>query len=84
MEIAMLGNDHSAARCSNGLTAQTYRESSADERATYRRWLRGLVMLYGALLLLSGAVAVASYSGAGLTQITKLNAPQGAALPRTD
>jgi len=68
----MFGDD--ATRCSNGLTAQTFREATPEERVVYRRWLRGAIVLYGVLFLTSGVLAVVSYSGAGLTQISKLSA----------
>ena len=31
-----------AGHCSNGLSAQKYREATAEERATYRKWIRGI------------------------------------------
>jgi hypothetical protein len=62
-----------AGHCSNGLTARNYRGATAEDRATYRKWIRGLVVLYGALLLISGVVAFVSYSGGSLTQLTSLS-----------
>ena len=72
----MFGDD--ASRCCNGLTAQRFREATPEERIVYRRWLRGAVALYSMLLLLAGVLAAASYSSAGLTQLTKLSERQAA------
>jgi hypothetical protein len=80
MEAAMFGDD--ASRCSNGLTAQKFREATAEERIVYRRWLRGVVAVYGVLFLLSGIIVAASYSGAGLTQLSKLSERQSAVARR--
>ena len=67
----MFGDD--AGHCSNGLTAQKYREATAEELATYRKWKRGTIAFYCALLLVSG-IAIAGYSKAGLTQLSNLSA----------
>ncbi len=69
----MLGDGDNAGHCSNGLTAQKYRETATEERATYRAWMRGIVAFYCALLLVAG-LAIAGYSKAGLTQLTNLSA----------
>jgi hypothetical protein len=50
-----------AGHCSNGLTARNYRGATAEDRATYRKWMRGIVVFYSVLLLLTGVVAVVSY-----------------------
>lgn len=68
----MFGDGDDAGHCSNGLTAQKYREATSDERATYRKWMRGIVAFYCALLLVSG-VAIAGYSKVSLTQFTNLS-----------
>jgi len=78
----MLGDD--VARCSNGLTAQKFREATAEEQVTYRKWMRGLVFFYGALLLMSGAAAVVSHSSADLTQVTTVSQRQAAVSPKTN
>jgi hypothetical protein len=70
----MFGDD--ASRCSNGMTAQKFREATAEERIVYRRWLRGVVALYGVLFLISGILVAVSYSSPGLTQLTKLSERQ--------
>jgi hypothetical protein len=61
--------------CANGLTAQKFREASSDERATYRRWIRGIILFYCGLLFVSG-VAIVTYSGTGRTQVTKFSVHQ--------
>ena len=73
-----------AGRCSNGLTAQKFRQATPEERTLYRKWLRGMILAYGTLLLMSGAAAVASYSIAGPTQLTKLSVPHASASSRTN
>jgi hypothetical protein len=74
----MFADGDVAGRCSNGLTAQKYREATAEERAIYRKWLRSTVVPYGALLI-TGFVAVATYSGAR-TQLTDLSVHPSASL----
>jgi hypothetical protein len=83
MEAVMFGDGDDAGRCSNGLTAQKYREATTEERATYRKWMRGIVAFYSALLLVAG-IAIAGYSKAGLTQLTNLSARSVAASPRVN
>jgi hypothetical protein len=68
----------------NGMTAKRYREATEEERATYQRWMRGIIAFYGVLVLATGLLAVASYSGAGSTRLTKLSAPPAATSPRAD
>ena len=77
----MFGDD--VGHCSNGLTAQKYREATPEERATYLKWKRGMIGFYCALLLVSG-VAIAGYSKAGLTQLTNLSARNVTTSPRAD
>lgn len=67
--MSMDGDD--AGHCSNGLTARKFREATSEERATYRRWIRGIVFFYCGLLFIAG-VAVVNYSGTGRTDLTKL------------
>jgi hypothetical protein len=64
------------------LSAQKYQEASAEERATYRKWMRGVVVFYSALLLISGIAAILSYSNTGLTRLTSLSARPAAVSPR--
>ena len=61
----MFTSGDDAGHCSNGLTAQKFREATPEERKVYRKWLRGMVLVYGTLLLMSGVAAVASYSVGG-------------------
>ena len=77
----MFADGDDAGYCANGLTAQKYREATTEERAIYRKWLRRTVVLYGALLM-TGFVAVATYSGAR-TQLTELSARPSAS-PRAN
>jgi len=53
----MFTSGDDAGHCSNGLTAQKFRDSTPEERAVYRKWLRGMVLVYGTLLLMSGVAA---------------------------
>ena len=80
----MFRSGDDAGYCSNGLTAQKFRDSTPEERTVYRKWLRGMVLVYGTLLLMSGVAAVASYSVVGPTQLTKLSVPHAPASPRTN
>ena len=66
------GDGDDAGHCSNGLTAQIYREASTEERVTYRKWIRGMAALYCVLLLVAG-FAIATYSNADLTQLSNLS-----------
>ena len=66
-----------AGHCSNGLTASKFREATSEERATYRRWIRGIVFFYCGLLFIAG-VAVVNYSGTGRTELMKLSVNQPA------
>ena len=71
--MSMDGDD--AGRCSNGLTAWKFRDATSEERATYRRWIRGIIFFYCGLLFIAG-VAVVNYSGTGRTDLTKLAVQQ--------
>ena len=77
----MFGDD--VGHCSNGLTAQKYREATPEERATYRKWKRGMIAFYCALVPVSG-IAIAGYSKAGLTQLTNLSARNVTTSPRAN
>ena len=68
----MFAEGDAAGHCSNGLTAQKFREAITEERAAYRTWMRGIVAFYCALLLVAG-LSIAGYSKAGLTQLTNLS-----------
>jgi hypothetical protein len=43
----MFGDGDDAGHCANGLTAERFRESTVEERAIYRRWLRGVAACTG-------------------------------------
>jgi hypothetical protein len=80
----MFTSGDDAGHCSNALTAQKFRDAAPEERAVYRKWLRGMMLAYGTLLLMSGVAAVASYSVVGPTQLTKLSVPHAPASQRTN
>jgi hypothetical protein len=83
METVMFGDGDDAGHCSSWLTAQKFRDSTTEERATYRSWMRGMVALYCALLLISG-IAIAGYSKVGQTHFSNLSARNIAASSRTN
>jgi hypothetical protein len=72
MEAVVLENGDDAGHCSNGLSAQTYRGATAEERAIYRKWMRGTIAFYSTLVLIFGVVAILSYSDTSLTRLTTL------------
>ena len=80
----MLVSGDDAGHCSNGLTAQTFRDATPEERNVYRKWLRGMIVVYGMLFLMSGIAAVASYSVVGPAQLTKLSMPHASKSARAD
>ena len=73
----MLMDGDDAGHCTNGLTARKFRDATSEERATYRRWIRGIIFFYCGLLFIAG-VAVVNYSGTGRTELTKLSVIQAA------
>jgi hypothetical protein len=79
----MIPHSEDAGHCSNGLTAQKFRESTADEQAAYRSWLRGIIFFYCGLLFVAG-VGVVTYSGTGHTQLSNLSSQQIAKSMRAD
>jgi hypothetical protein len=79
----MLTNGDDSGHCTNGLTAQKFREATKEERAAYRTWLRGIIFFYCGLLFIAG-VAVTTYSGTGRTQLTKLSVQHAATSARAD
>ena len=70
----MPGDGDDAGHCSNGLSVKNYRMADPEDRATFRRWLRGVAVFYLTVLMLSGAIAVLSYRDVGLTQLANLYA----------
>jgi hypothetical protein len=79
----MLDDGDAAGYASNGPTAKRFREATEEERATYRKWMRGIIAFYSLLVLATGLLAAAN-SGGGLTQLTNLSARPIATSPRTD
>jgi hypothetical protein len=74
MEAGMLGDGDDAGHCSNGLSANRFRMADPEDRATFRRWLRGVAVFYLTVLILCGAIAILSYKDVGLTQLANLYA----------
>lgn len=70
----MLDDGDDAGHCSNGLSADNYRDADPEDRATFRAWLRGVAVFYAAVLILSGAIAILTYKDVGLTQLATLYA----------
>lgn len=64
-----------AAHCSNGLNARNFRDATPADRAIYRRWIRGAIMVYGLLAFAAGAVVWINGTGIGPTQLTSLSSP---------
>lgn len=48
-----------------------FRQETQEERATYRRWLRGIIFFYCGLVFIAG-VAVATYSDRNHTEQASL------------
>jgi hypothetical protein len=69
MEADMLGDGDDAGHCSNGASGWNYRSASAQDRATFRQWIRGVIAFYVGILALCGAVAFVNYTDAGMTQL---------------
>ena len=66
----MVEHGDDAAHCSNGLTAQKFRDATGEERAIYRRWMRGTIVT---LFLIAGGMLLMNYSSASLTQFSSLS-----------
>ena len=66
-----------AGHCANALTVRKFRNASSEERAIYRRWVRGIIFFYCGLLFIAGVAAV-NYSVTGRTELTKLSVNQAA------
>jgi hypothetical protein len=84
LEASMPEHGDDAAHCSNGLSSRNYRQATPEERATYRKWILGMVVFYCTLLLISGVVAFVVDSGAGATRFTSLSAPATAGSARSN
>jgi len=74
----MLRHGDDAGHFRNG-SAQDFRAETAEDRATYRKWVFGILVFYCALLLVSGVVAVVIDSSPGLVRLTRLSAHTTAA-----
>jgi hypothetical protein len=72
MEAGMLGHGDDAGHCSNGASGWNYRGASAADRATFRRWLRGVIVFYVGVLTVIGAVAFTSNNDVAATQIADI------------
>lgn len=68
----------------DGATARQFREETAEDRATYQKWLRATIVFYGALLSIGAIVAVVGYSSVAPDQLTSLSRRPVAALLRAD
>jgi heme A synthase len=84
MEVHVFGDGDSFTHYSNASTEKRYREETEEERATYRRWIRGIVVFYCVLALVTGLLVAVNYSGAGFTQLTHLSGRPAATSPRAD
>jgi hypothetical protein len=80
----MLGDGDDAGHCSNGLSAEHYREASAEERATFRAWMRGVIVFYTSVFMISGLVAIVSTRDVGLTRLANLYTQATAGSPGSD
>jgi hypothetical protein len=79
----MFSEGADAARCSNALTASKFQKATSEEQAIYRKWLRGLVVLYCTLLLAVCTVGFVSFNS-GPPQLSKLPANGAAVSLRAD
>jgi hypothetical protein len=74
MEADMFGDGDDAGHCSSGWSARNYRAERAEDRATFRVWIRGVIVFYVTVFMISGAVAIVSYNDVGLTRLATLYA----------
>ncbi len=71
----MLGDGDDASHCSSGLSADNYGSANPKDRATFRRWMRGVIVFYAAVLVLFGTTAIIlNHGDVGLTQLAGLYA----------
>jgi hypothetical protein len=52
------------------LTTQKFRDATGEERAPYRRWMRGTIVT---LFLIASGMLLMNYSNASLTQLSSLS-----------
>jgi hypothetical protein len=75
METGMFGDGDDASQCSSGLSAGNYRSENPEDRATFRRWMRGVIVFYATILMLSGTTAIIlSHRDVGLTRLANFYA----------
>ena len=74
----MFEHGDDAGHCSNGLTAQRFRDATIEERRIYRKWMRGMIAFH-CVLLVAGTLTLMNYSNSGLTQLTSLSSRRAAA-----
>ena len=72
----MVDDGYHSGRYSSRSAAQKLRETTPEDRATYRKWLRGTITFYLTVFLISGAIGALNYFGVGLTQLAHLAARQ--------
>jgi hypothetical protein len=84
MEAVMHEDGDNAGHCFNGLSAQAFRAATAEELAVYRKWIRGTVVFYSTIALISGLVMIVSYANTGLTRLMTLSGQPAAAAFRTN
>ncbi len=70
----MPGDGDDASHCSSGLSADNYRSENPEDRATFRRWMRGVIVFYATVFMLSGTIAILNHRDVGLTQLANLYA----------
>jgi len=68
----MLGDGDDAGHRSGGWSARNNRAANAEERAIFRVWIRGVMVFYASVFMISGAVAIVSYNDVGLTRLANL------------
>ena len=68
----MFGDGDDAGHCSNGLSADNYRAANPEERATFRAWIRGVIVFYATILTLSGTIAILNTGDIGMTRLANL------------
>lgn len=71
-EDVMRDHGDDASQCSNGLTASRYQAATTEERAVYRRWIRGAMAFYGSIAIAVFLVAIVSYSSVTQPRIAAL------------
>ena len=72
----MVDDGYHSGRYSSRSAAQKLRKTTPEDRATYRKWLRGTITFYLTVFLISGAIGAMNYFGVGLTQLAHLAARQ--------